>query len=323
MSKKYWTSKKKRQKRMCIVITYKCIYVKKINKFYIVFAHNNKYTICFVYGYKLVFYFWRFKMNYLIKIEQSQIGTELVESVNARELHEKLQVGRDFSTWIKQRIDELNVLENIDYTRMAELSLPKMGEGINTGFQRIEYTITLDFAKHLAMVEKNEIGRQIRQYFIDFEKQARQKKASLDFLSKEAEASKRLAAVFGLTGNQALLSANKVMQKTYGVDCIKLLEVDLVSEKQEKRYTPTELGNLINPKCSAILINNTLELLEFQEKERDNKNKLIWKLTESGKKYGIYLDTGKKHSSGAPVNQIKWHESVVPEIQKEINKLFA
>jgi len=111
-------------------------------------------------------------MNYLIKIEQRQIGTELVESVNARELHEKLQVGRDFSNWIKGRIEELNVLENIDYARMAGSSLyAKIGENLLGGRPSIEYAITLDFAKHLAMVEKNEIGRQIRQYFIDFEKQ--------------------------------------------------------------------------------------------------------------------------------------------------------
>jgi len=40
----------------------------------------------------------------------------------------------------------------------------------------------------------------------------------------------------------------------------------------------------------------------------------VWHLTDSGKAFGVYLDTGKNHSNGTPVQQIKWKHSVLKEI---------
>ena len=80
------------------------------------------------------------------------INGNAVETVNARELHTFLEVGRDFSTWIKDRISKYEFVENTDY-----IMLPKTGELENKGLQgKIEYFVTLDMAKQLAMVERNE-----------------------------------------------------------------------------------------------------------------------------------------------------------------------
>ena len=92
-------------------------------------------------------------MNELIKIESKEIGNELVQTVNARDLHTFLEVGKDFSTWIKNRLDTLGSIENEDYL------LTKIGEQLPSGTKyKIEYYLTLDVAKHLAMMEKNEKG---------------------------------------------------------------------------------------------------------------------------------------------------------------------
>lgn len=85
-------------------------------------------------------------------------------AVNARDLHKFLQVGRDFTTWIKGRIEQYLFIENVDYI----LTLTKTGERKNVVMT--EYHLTLDMAKELAMVENNEQGRKVRRYFIRCEK---------------------------------------------------------------------------------------------------------------------------------------------------------
>lgn len=86
--------------------------------------------------------------------------------VNARELHKFLEIGRDFSNWIKSRIEKYKFEENVDY-----ITLTKNGERKNSGFKtKIEYLLKMDTAKEIAMVENNERGRYIRKYFIDIEK---------------------------------------------------------------------------------------------------------------------------------------------------------
>lgn len=54
-------------------------------------------------------------MNDLIRIQQQSIGTDLAQTVNARDLHTFLEVRRDFTTWIKQRIAKYGFVEGEDY----------------------------------------------------------------------------------------------------------------------------------------------------------------------------------------------------------------
>ena len=83
-------------------------------------------------------------MNELIKLNETKIGIELVQTVNARELYSFLESRQDFSTWIKNRIDKYGFVENQDFVRFH-----KKMEANNATM--IEYYITLDMAKELAM----------------------------------------------------------------------------------------------------------------------------------------------------------------------------
>lgn len=77
-------------------------------------------------------------MNELIKIEERE-GKRVV---NARELHQFLEVGKDFSTWIKDRIIKYDFIENQDFT-----VFPEIGENQQGGRPRIGYAVSIDMAK--------------------------------------------------------------------------------------------------------------------------------------------------------------------------------
>lgn len=94
--------------------------------------------------------------------------------VNSRELHQLLEVGKDYSTWIKDRIRDFSFTENEDFYIKKNHS-PKLGNLSAKGLRtKIDYFINIDMAKELAMLERNVIGRKVRKYFIAVEKQARQ-----------------------------------------------------------------------------------------------------------------------------------------------------
>ncbi len=100
-----------------------------------------------------------------IAIINSEINQEAVQTVNARDLHEFLESKQDFSTWVKNRIEQYGFVEDQDFT------LHKFVERRAT---KIDYFISLDMAKELSMVERSDKGKEARQYFIECERKARE-----------------------------------------------------------------------------------------------------------------------------------------------------
>lgn len=104
--------------------------------------------------------------NQLIPVFNGTINSQSVLLCNARELHVFLGVGKRFASWITERIYEYEFVENQDY-----IIISQNRELIGRGRPTKDYHLTLDTAKELAMVERNEKGRQARRYFIECEKQ--------------------------------------------------------------------------------------------------------------------------------------------------------
>ena len=114
-----------------------------------------------------------------IEVVVATIGDDHVQTVNARELHSFLGVGTDFSTWIKGRIEKYGFSEGVDYTvRTSPGSSRIFGNSHPSPRTAIEYHISLDMAKELAMVENNAKGREARRYFIQCEKRLRAQEAT-------------------------------------------------------------------------------------------------------------------------------------------------
>lgn len=96
-------------------------------------------------------------MNELIQIENRD-GTEVV---NARDLWVGLESKQEFAAWVKSRLEGFE--EGSDYVIDKVINNPLGGR------PSIDYYLTIDTAKHVAMLERNDRGRDIRAYFIKVE----------------------------------------------------------------------------------------------------------------------------------------------------------
>lgn len=143
-------------------------------------------------------------MQELITLHNVEFDGTEQRTVNARELHAFLEVGKDFSTWLKDRIEKYDFVENVDFVRFS----PESGKTPYGGRPSVEYHISLSMAKELCMVERNEKGKQARLYFIECEKIAKQKTQPIAIPQTLPEAL-RLAADLA-EKNQKLLEEQKI-----------------------------------------------------------------------------------------------------------------
>lgn len=145
-------------------------------------------------------------MSAIIELTDRRVGDDTIQTVNARDLHAFLEVGKDFSTWIKGRIEQYGFVENHDFVTFE--SAPQNGGAGNRGV-RIEYALSLDMSKELSMVERNDKGKEARRYFIECERRA--KAAEL------GAAPRRTARVAQANPVRDLLNIGKAMSKVKGV----------------------------------------------------------------------------------------------------------
>lgn len=86
-------------------------------------------------------------------------------TLSARELHEFLEVKTKYKDWFP-RMTEYGFVENIDYQAIAQKRATAQGN--ETTYT--DHQITIEMAKEIAMLQRNEKGKQARQYFIELEK---------------------------------------------------------------------------------------------------------------------------------------------------------
>ena len=185
-------------------------------------------------------------MNELIKIE---INENQEPVVNGRELHDVLGVETPYRIWFP-RMCEYGFIENVDFISLEQNCTKPKG-----GRPETNHAIKLDMAKEIAMIQRNENGKKVRQYFIQVEK---------DFNSPE----KIMARALKIAENKLnVLQLENTQQK------------QLIGELKPKAdYTDIILQNksLIKIKAiakdygmSATEMNKMLHKLGIQYKEGD------------------------------------------------------
>ena len=149
-----------------------------------------------------------------IEIKRYIVGNEKINAVNARDLWRNLDSKQEFSRWVQNRLKATMAEENIDYILVLEtyknqkisesaenslisevveftensnqevlentdkiVDLASLSNQNKRGGDRrsVDYIITLDLAKEFSMLEKNQNGKTMRRYFINFEKESRVK----------------------------------------------------------------------------------------------------------------------------------------------------
>ena len=145
--------------------------------------------------------------NELFALVAQSIGEETQQTVNARELHSFLEVGKDFSTWIKDRIEKYGFVEDVDYVKIDS---PKTGNQKGGDRRSIEYYISLSMGKEIGMVERTEKGREVRHYFIECEKRLKETRQQMELaIPQTLPEALRLAADLA-EKNQQLIEQAKI-----------------------------------------------------------------------------------------------------------------
>lgn len=99
-------------------------------------------------------------MNELLKVNYDNDRITL----SARELHEFLGIGTEFRKWFP-RMTEYGFSEGNDFRRVSQ-KCPTPG-GVQ---EKADYEITLDMAKEIAMIQRSDKGKEVRQYFLELER---------------------------------------------------------------------------------------------------------------------------------------------------------
>lgn len=87
-------------------------------------------------------------------------------TVSGRELHEALEVKEKYTDWFK-RMTEYGFTENEDFTLVSEKSETNNPKNPYTTI--MNHQLTIPMAKEICMLQRNDKGKQFRQYFIRVE----------------------------------------------------------------------------------------------------------------------------------------------------------
>lgn len=150
--------------------------------------------------------------------------------VLGRELHERLKIKTAYKDWIKRMID-IGFVEGTDFSVLLKNEQNPLG-----GRPSADHVLSLDMAKHIAMIQRTPEGMEIRQKLIDLEKNVSRypvgKPSSLQILNmmvqavneqaaRSAETEKRVDAIESSFNNMCSImtlsvkdDARKVCQRT-------------------------------------------------------------------------------------------------------------
>ncbi|MGR6981770.1 antA/AntB antirepressor family protein [Testudinibacter sp. P27/CKL/0425] len=183
-----------------------------------------------------------------LPIQESYFQGVTTHSINARDLHRFLESKRQFANWIKSKIDQYGFKQGEDFAIVESFCKPEMTSKKSTGENlsltnllsaknkqstkarpqmQIDYHISLNMAKELAMLERNQQGKLARKYFIDCETE----------LNRVAPQTAEMLRLDWLAQREAsLIRSGRDPQKRYHYSNESAMVLSVVLGKSDKQY---------------------------------------------------------------------------------------
>lgn len=159
------------------------------------------------------------EIQQLFNLKRNEDGTV---AVSGRELHKGLKIKTPYPKWMNRMI-AYGFEENIDYITNRQKS-----PIANGGYKLTDdHIMTLDMAKEISMIQRSEIGRKIRGYFIKVERQHNQ-----------------LASAYGIT---SLEDMNQLIEQLVSDKLDYLISTGQVSNKKLDELNNKFEGEYVTP----------------------------------------------------------------------------
>lgn len=132
-------------------------------------------------------------------------------------------------------------------------------------------------------------------------------------LSEDLRAVQVVLEPAGIKGNQLSLALDRVYKSYTGRSALEAAGIQLIAPTQNQLLNPTDIGKQYG--LSAVRVNQILAGAGFQHKIADK-----WEPLELGQPYAVMQDTGKVHSNGTPVRQLKWDSSILDVFEELLHQ---
>ena len=191
------------------------------------------------------------------------INNEEVTLINGEDLHAALGIKTRYSNWILRRIEEFGFVRNLDFIGVSKIGRTEAGFFGQREIETTEYHLTLDMAKELAMVERSEIGRQVRRYFIQIENEVRDAIPAWALSQiEQTQAQLRAAHTLALRGNGFLQRVVRYTQAGLSQTEVAKLS-DCSATKVERAQRLLRDSGVLSEKTAPALSGPRLEQLSL------------------------------------------------------------
>lgn len=205
--------------------------------------------------------------NELIPVYETSTGEKVVYG---SDLHNALGSPSVYREWVSRRFKDCDAVQNEDY-EAVEISTP-------SGQTKKDHIIKLDIAKEMAMLERNEKGKQVRRYFIEVEKKYKKNLPSnyVEALENLLESEKEKMKL--IESNQVLTKEISMKEQIIGEMKPKADYTDIIL-KSKSTVTITQIAKDYG--MSGTEMNKILHNLHIQYKQSGQ-----WLLYEKYQKHG-------------------------------------